>query len=99
MTKYYKEYDGPTFIQNPDVKNTLGEILSHEECRQLHIAETEKFAHATFFLNGGQNAANPGEIQELIPSHKDVPTHDLAPKMRAEAIADKTIEFIEEEEL
>ena len=62
---------------------------------QAHIAETEKFAHATYFLNGGQEKPHAGEIHEMLPSNKEVKTYDLAPKMRADAIADKALEFIE----
>jgi 2,3-bisphosphoglycerate-independent phosphoglycerate mutase len=62
---------------------------------QAHIAETEKFPHATYFLNGGKQEPYPGEEHIMLASRKDVKTHDLAPKMRAEAIADKAVEQIE----
>ncbi|MDD4839423.1 MAG: 2,3-bisphosphoglycerate-independent phosphoglycerate mutase [Clostridia bacterium] len=75
------------------LKNTLGEYLSKIGKTQLRIAETEKYAHVTFFFNGGVEAANPGEDRELIPSPK-VQTYDLQPEMSANEVADKAVELI-----
>jgi 2,3-bisphosphoglycerate-independent phosphoglycerate mutase len=85
MTKYYKEYDGHLFIKPMDIKNTLGEVLAHNERRQLHIAETEKYAHVTKFFNGDKNIVYDGEKDVLVPSHK-VDTFDHDPEMSAEEI-------------
>jgi 2,3-bisphosphoglycerate-independent phosphoglycerate mutase len=74
------------------IETTLAAEISKAGLKQAHIAETEKFPHATFFLNGGRNAPHQHEVHVMVESRKDVPTHDLAPKMRAEAIADKAIE-------
>jgi 2,3-bisphosphoglycerate-independent phosphoglycerate mutase len=85
MTKYYPEYSGKYFIENEDVKDCLAEILSTHHLTQLHIAETEKFAHVTKFFNGGKQVVFEGEKDVLIPSHK-VATYDLDPEMSAEEI-------------
>jgi len=90
MTKYYKEYDGNLFIKPMDIKNTLGEVLAENELRQLHVAETEKYAHVTKFFNGDQQIVYDREKDVLIPSHK-VPTFDLDPEMSAQEIYDTFI--------
>ena len=90
MTKYYKEYEGNVFIKPMDIKNTLSETLSHNELRQLHLAETEKFAHVTKFFNGDKQIVRDGEKDILVPSHK-VATYDLDPEMSAQEIYDEFI--------
>jgi 2,3-bisphosphoglycerate-independent phosphoglycerate mutase len=95
MTQYNPEFKCIVAFPPVSIETTLAGEISKAGLTQAHIAETEKFAHATYFLNGGRELPYSGEVHEMIPSHKDVPTHDLAPKMRAEAIADKAIEFIE----
>lgn len=77
------------------LKNTLGEYLSQLELKQLRIAETEKYAHVTFFFNGGVEAPNNGEERILIPSPK-VATYDLQPEMSAYLLTEKVIEMIRE---
>ena len=79
-----------------ELKNVLGEYLSAHGKTQLRIAETEKYAHVTFFFNGGVEAPNPGEDRELIPSPK-VTTYDLKPEMSAYEVKDKLVEAIKEE--
>ena len=76
------------------IETTLAKEISLAGLTQAHIAETEKFPHATYFLNGGVEKPHEGEKHILLDSRKDVATHDLAPEMRAEAIADKAIEQI-----
>ncbi len=95
MTDYGTDY--PSIIAFPPVviETTLAKEISEAGLLQAHIAETEKFAHATYFLNGGVEILYPREEHILVPSRKDIQTHDLAPKMRAEGIADKAIEQIE----
>jgi 2,3-bisphosphoglycerate-independent phosphoglycerate mutase len=97
------EYD-PMYTQNHgvnvafpkmEIKTTIAKEISIAGLSQAHIAETEKFPHATCFLNGGVEKPYEGEKHIMLESRKDVPTHDFAPKMRAEAIADKAIEEIE----
>ncbi|MDD5769772.1 MAG: 2,3-bisphosphoglycerate-independent phosphoglycerate mutase [Candidatus Gracilibacteria bacterium] len=82
MTKYYKEYDGNYFIIDEKVENCLGEVLQNNNLTQLHIAETEKFAHVTKFFNGGKQIVFEKELDILISSHK-VATYDLDPEMSA----------------
>jgi len=77
-------------MPQPEVKNTLSEVLSHNELRQLHLAETEKFAHVTKFFNGDKHIVFDGEKDILVPSHK-VATYDLDPEMSAEEIYNQFI--------
>lgn len=74
--------------------NTLGEVLANNGKKQLRIAETEKYAHVTFFFNGGEEALFDGEERELIPS-PNVATYDLKPEMSAPEVTDKLVEVIE----
>ncbi|TBR43799.1 2,3-bisphosphoglycerate-independent phosphoglycerate mutase [Marinomonas agarivorans] len=76
------------------LSNTLGEVLATLDRKQLRIAETEKYAHVTFFFNGGEEAVFDGEKRELIPS-PDVATYDLQPEMSAPKVTDKLVEVIE----
>ncbi|MGM9607411.1 MAG: 2,3-bisphosphoglycerate-independent phosphoglycerate mutase [Oscillospiraceae bacterium] len=76
------------------LSNTLGEYLSHLGLTQLRIAETEKYAHVTFFFNGGVETVYPGEDRVLIPSPK-VPTYDLKPDMSAREVTDEAVARIE----
>ena len=75
------------------MKNTLGEYISHLGLKQLRIAETEKYAHVTFFFNGGVEEPNEGEDRILVPSPK-VATYDLQPEMSAFEVTDKVIEAV-----
>lgn len=99
LTSYGSEYslEAGCLIAFPQVaiETTLAKEISNAGLTQAHIAETEKFPHATYFLNGGIETPYPGEEHILLDSRKDVATHDLAPEMRAEAIADKAIEQIQ----
>lgn len=72
-------------------KRTLGEILSENGLRQLRLAETEKYAHVTYFFNGGQEQVFPGEQRILVPSAKEVPTYDHKPEMSAPQITEKLL--------
>ncbi len=94
LTSYGTEYDTLVAFPPMEIDTTLAKEISNAGHTQAHIAETEKFPHATYFLNGGVENPYPGESHELLASRKDVQTHDQAPKMRAEAIADKAIEHI-----
>jgi 2,3-bisphosphoglycerate-independent phosphoglycerate mutase len=95
MTDYGKEYNYPIVFSQNKVNTTLGKIISENGMTQAHIAETEKFAHATYFLNCGEETPYKREEQILVPSQRGVLTYDLAPKMSAEQVADKAIEQIE----
>lgn len=77
-----------------ELKNTLGEYISNKGLTQLRIAETEKYAHVTFFFNGGEEKQYPGEDRILVPSPK-VETYDMQPEMSAEEVTEKVIEAIQ----
>jgi len=95
MTRYDETFTNLRVVNEPeDVTNTLGEYLSALGKTQLRIAETQKYAHVTFFFNGGVEEPNAGEDRVLIPSLK-VATFDLAPEMSARGIADEAIKRIE----
>lgn len=93
MTKYDNELAAPVAFPEETMDDTLAEVASKAGLKQLHIAETEKYAHVTYFMNGGNEAAFPGEDRILIPSSK-VATYDLKPEMSALEIRDKTVEAI-----
>ncbi len=95
LTQYDKSFGADVAFPAFTIETTLAAEISKTGMTQAHIAETEKFPHATYFLNGGRQDPHSGEVHILLDSRKDVPTHDLAPKMRAEGIADKAIEQIE----
>ena len=76
------------------LKNTFGEYISQKGLTQLRIAETEKYAHVTFFFNGGVEEPNEGEDRILVPSPKEVATYDLKPEMSAPMVCDKLVEAI-----
>jgi 2,3-bisphosphoglycerate-independent phosphoglycerate mutase len=96
MTDYGSSCDCPVAFPSIPIETTLAKEISLSGLSQAHIAETEKFAHATYFLNGGIESPYEKEEHILIPSRKDIKTHDLAPKMKAEEIANKAIEKIEQ---
>ena len=94
MTPYDASFTGVNIIFNKeDVSNTLAEYLSAQGKHQLHIAETEKYAHVTFFFNGGREAPFDGEDRILVPSPK-VATYDLQPEMSAYEVKDKLVEAL-----
>ncbi|MDO8669671.1 MAG: 2,3-bisphosphoglycerate-independent phosphoglycerate mutase, partial [Candidatus Buchananbacteria bacterium] len=94
MTEYNKEFDCLVAFPSQEIETTLAGEVSKAGLSQAHIAETEKFAHATYFLNGGKEDAHENEKHIMLESYKDITTHDQKPEMRAEAIADKAIEEI-----
>ncbi len=94
MTQYDETFTGLAIVNPPEsLDNTLGEYLSGLGKTQLRIAETQKYAHVTFFFNGGVEKPNPGEDRELIPSSK-VATFDLKPDMSAYEVTEKAEELI-----
>ena len=76
------------------IENTLGDYISAQGLKQFRVAETEKYAHVTFFFNGGVEKQSEGEDRCLVPSPKEYPTYDLIPQMSAYKVADKLIEAI-----
>jgi len=93
MTEYDRSFNLPIAFGPEDVKNTLAEVLARDGIRNLRIAETEKYAHVTYFLNGGVEKPFPTEERALIPSAK-VATYDLEPQMRAAEIAERAVKEI-----
>ena len=93
MTQYDKLYELPLVILPESMDNILANILSAHNLRNLRVAETEKFAHVTYFFNGGIETPFPGEDRQLVPSLK-VATYDLAPEMKAEAIGDTVVKAV-----
>jgi 2,3-bisphosphoglycerate-independent phosphoglycerate mutase len=102
MTEYEKGLPVEIAFENDDVSVPLAKVISDAGLKQLHVAETEKYAHVTFFFNGGREEPFPGEDRLLAPSPKEVPTYDLKPEMNAygirdgilQALADDTYDFI-----
>lgn len=96
MTPYDASFKGVhVLFDKENVDNTLGEYLSSKGLKQLHIAETEKYAHVTFFFNGGRETPYEGEDRILVPSPK-VATYDLKPEMSAYEVKDKLVAAIKE---
>lgn len=95
MTHYHDDFNIPVAFAPISLANTMGEILSNRGLKQLRIAETEKYAHVTFFFNGGREESFKGEDRILVQSPKEVATYDLKPEMSAYEVTDKLIEAIE----
>ena len=89
MTRYRDDFDCPVAFEEQEVDGTLAEVLSEHGIRQLHAAETEKYAHVTYFLNGGREEEWPGETRILVPSPREVGTYDRKPEMSAAEVARK----------
>ena len=93
LTEYQGADELPVEVAFPPLEiDSLAAYLSRLGLRQLHIAETEKYAHVTYFFNGGVEEPFPGEERILVPSRRDVPTYDLAPEMSAPGITDELID-------
>jgi 2,3-bisphosphoglycerate-independent phosphoglycerate mutase len=95
MTRYRSDLDTPVAFGEQEVAETLAEVLSEHDVRQLHVAETEKYAHVTYFFNGGREQEWTGEMRVLVPSPRDVPSYDHKPEMSAAAVADRFVEELE----
>jgi 2,3-bisphosphoglycerate-independent phosphoglycerate mutase len=93
MTQYDKNFKLPIVIPAESMDNLLANLMSQADLRNLRVAETEKYAHVTYFFNGGIEKPFPGEDRTLVPSQK-VATYDLAPEMSASGIADAVIKAI-----
>lgn len=86
MTRYDESFDLPVIFPPEKIRRVLGEVLSRAGMTQLRIAETEKYAHVTYFFNGGDETPFAGEDRFLVPSPKEVRTYDLKPEMSAPAV-------------
>ena len=94
MTRYEDEFPNPILFGPRPQSRTFGEIVSEGGLSQLRLAETEKYAHVTYFFNGGREAVFPDEDRVLIPSNRAVATYDLAPEMSASDITSTAIEDV-----
>ncbi|HEX8952130.1 MAG TPA: 2,3-bisphosphoglycerate-independent phosphoglycerate mutase [Polyangia bacterium] len=97
MTQYDASFPLPVAYPPQSLKMILGEYLAQNGLAQFRTAETEKYAHVTFFFNGGREEPFPREERRLVPSPKDVATYDLKPAMSAEDVADGVVRAIESE--
>jgi 2,3-bisphosphoglycerate-independent phosphoglycerate mutase len=89
MTRYQSDFAAPVVFEEQDVHETMAEILAEHDIRQLHVAETEKYAHVTYFFNGGREQEWSGETRILVPSPRDVPSYDHKPAMSAPEVAER----------
>lgn len=96
MTEYDKSFPYPVMFLKETPNNTLAEVISSKGLRQLHTAETEKYAHVTFFLNGGIDEPYENETRVLIPS-PDVKTYDIRPEMSADEVGETVLKAMDEE--
>jgi len=94
MTRYASDLDTHVVFPEQEVDETLAQVLAERGRTQLHVAETEKYAHVTYFFNGGREEPWPGEERVLVPSPRDVPSYDHKPEMSAGEVADRVVERI-----
>ena len=95
MTQYDKHFTLPVVSPPESLANILANVMADRNMRNLRVAETEKYAHVTYFFNGGVEKPFPGEDRVLVPSPK-VATYDLKPEMSAQGIADAVVKAIED---
>lgn len=96
MTDYDDSFDFPIIFEKDEIKDTLSEIISKNGLRQFHCAETEKYAHVTFFFNGGKEDVLPNETRILVPSPK-VKTYDEMPQMSAYKVCEVILKAMKDE--
>jgi 2,3-bisphosphoglycerate-independent phosphoglycerate mutase len=95
MTRYDKKFTLPVVVPPESLDNILANVMAQTNLRNLRVAETEKYAHVTYFFNGGVEQPFPGEERLLVPSPK-VATYDLKPEMSAAGIADAVVKAVED---
>jgi 2,3-bisphosphoglycerate-independent phosphoglycerate mutase len=95
MTRYRDDFDCPVAFQEQELEGVMAEVLAEHDVSQLHVAETEKYAHVTYFFNGGREEELPGEVRILVPSPRDVPSYDHKPEMSAPEVSDRFVRAIE----
>ncbi len=98
MAEYDESWDIPVLFPPRRPAVTLAQVIAGEGRGQLHVAETEKYPHVTYFFNGGEERPYPGEVRELVPSPRDVPTYDHKPEMSARAATDAFVRHWEADE-
>ena len=96
MTQYDETFSLPIAFEPVSLKDILGEVVSRSNLGQLRIAETEKYAHVTYFFNGGEEKPFPLEDRCMVPSPRDVPTYDLKPEMSARTVTEKLLARLDE---
>ena len=96
LTEYDASFGLPVVLRSEPIQESLGERIAAAGLRQLRIAETEKYAHVTYFFSGGREEPFEGEDRTLIPSVRDVPTYDRKPEMSAIALTDALLEALEQ---
>src|SRR5262245_48389858 len=99
MTQYDETFEFPVAYHPREIRKILGEVASQAGVKQLRIAETEKYAHVTYFFNGGEESQFPGEERILIPSPKDVATYDLKPEMSARPVTEALVKYLGEHDV
>jgi 2,3-bisphosphoglycerate-independent phosphoglycerate mutase len=95
MTKYQADLDCPVAFAEQKVDETLAEVLAEHGVRQLHVAETEKYAHVTYFFNGGREQEWGGETRILVPSPRDVPSYDQKPEMSGAEVSERFVDELD----
>jgi 2,3-bisphosphoglycerate-independent phosphoglycerate mutase len=96
MTRYSAELDTAVAFPPQAVDETMAQVLAENGLRQLHAAETEKYAHVTYFFNGGREEEWPGETRLMVPSAREVGTYDKKPEMSAPEVAERFCEALEQ---
>jgi 2,3-bisphosphoglycerate-independent phosphoglycerate mutase len=97
LTQYEEDWDFPVLFPPHRPATTIAKVLADRGLGQLHVAETEKYPHVTYFFNGGEEEPYPGEVRELAPSPRDVPTYDKKPEMSAREATDGFVRHFEAE--
>jgi 2,3-bisphosphoglycerate-independent phosphoglycerate mutase len=98
FTEYEEGWPFPVVFAPARPSITLAKVIADAGCRQLHVAETEKYPHVTYFFNGGEEEPYEGEARELVPSPRDVPTYDHKPEMSAREATDAFVEHFAADE-
>jgi 2,3-bisphosphoglycerate-independent phosphoglycerate mutase len=98
MAEYDEDWSYPVLFPPKRPAITIAQVISDRGLKQLHVAETEKYPHVTYFFNGGEEHPYEGEIRELVPSPRDVPTYDHKPEMSAREAADAFVKHWNEDE-
>ncbi len=92
LAQYEEDWDYPIVFPPKRPEITIAQVIADRGLGQLHVAETEKYPHVTYFFNGGEEHPYPGEVRELVPSVRDVPTYDYKPEMSAREATDAFVE-------
>ena len=95
MTRYRDDFDCPVAFEEQEARETMAEVLAEHGIRQLHVAETEKYAHVTYFFNGGREQEWAGETRILVPSPREVGTYDKKPEMSAAEVTNRFSDALE----